>query len=70
MENLEKKALENDNACEKTKDSGLMPGKSLEVATDAKYKGKARQKNIWTDIYKPKSFTELLGDEVRFYFSE
>ena len=30
----------------------------------SKGKGKQRQTDIWTDRYKPKQFTELLGDEV------
>ena len=32
---------------------------------DVKGKGKAKPTNLWTDKYKPKKFTDLLGDDVR-----
>lgn len=38
--------------------------KPSESKKATKGKGKQRQTDIWTDRYKPKQFTELLGDEV------
>lgn len=39
--------------------------KAIGARSASKGKGKARQNDIWTDRYKPRLFTELLGDEVR-----
>jgi hypothetical protein len=40
-------------------------GQDVYMKTASKGKGKQRETDIWTDRYKPKQFTELLGDEVR-----
>jgi len=34
---------------------------------DQKGKGKRKESEMWTDVYRPKKFTDLLGDDVSRY---
>ena len=69
MENLEKRGKDITTAAN---DAEMQP-KDFEMHTSTKStgkgdrKGKARQMDTWTDRYKPKLFTELLGDEVKIH---